>query len=1385
MSDNLLSYYSTPTKKSLRRKPPPDVVSTDQNDPYLSTDGINTHRPPPLPPRFSHDGNQLSQYPQAQYQSPHQSYHQQSPWNSFGMGNDNGNDFTNVSFTPQPDQNILTEEEIVNMSTPKPRGPKQLPEYDFGVMDTQVHGHDYAAQEDLNSIKENLTPPYPLQDPLQDPLDDYGNPTITNKRTPFSPEKKAEILDQSLRTPTKIPSLEASNSFNSIGNGYDSNNSRIPLHRDNYMSSTIPMNSQSYPIPDRRQRSQSPKKMYGRSPSLMYDRPEDSFYYDDTNDLEPDDDVDVEDQQMDYSYMSHERQDVFDDELDSESESPTSKLFDYSILPDLPSATTGTSNPPSPSKRMTLNSAISFVKENGYFDDTNQITSKQSIRRKNDELPPVPLDLPKLPFASSSLVSRHFAECPNVWSLRTIFEWCLKIKTWLHELFILKKEFKKALIKLLVFHRRDISLDTIGNNVDQIIRSLLKAQALSFDYGTVPGEDGEKALPDPGKDNDATTRGTKANPGVILHEHTPVSGVLVDLTDCYCYDKHHEYELKANDMKLRCLSSRCYLNRVIDYELKFRQTNINEIILGEDWATHWKLSADDIKSFDKELAKKQSLLFDLLKYEQTFIQRASCFVELVGPEFIKTVKLLLSSNEIVLINKFDNDVLNPGKELLQIHKKSLMEPLLRILISNGKFIKDVTDIANIYQNWSQVAKPALLKYMSTVPMIEELINLPSIKQWVDVSVRNFKSVQTLRVNGPLLFLSTFNSRYQQLPLQLSDIMKQYDEQDLEYVSLSKAIDGIKKTSSKVNEMKLHADNIHALKRIQSQLHWKRNTPTANINFTSENRKFFYRGDLTRKGDLKINSSIHHVILLDNYLLICERFKVGKNKFPHYRVVERPIPVEFLLVEIKERETPTIELNNITKTLTQLPQQGSPKHELIVDQEDQSVYPFKIRYGGYGKNNAFVFSTKNERERNLWIEHLMRARSNLCLRLSKVEPYGLKLISNTCFAYEESNKISKLQSITQHDPLEKMSMDSLTVLQKFDYKGDIYSLANTSGHIVYSTTQCANQFIYNNCQYYFIGTSTGVYCCDMIQQWKRVILITGTSMISVLPSINLVIILSGNSLNYYPLDVLINYYYGKRESITGITLTNEPVSLFKIGKHREITMIFYATKKGNSSGATNFKVCVPELDNNGIFSSFKVVKRFYVQADCYGLSIFNSTFAVHTNKGIEVLELDKLLPRSIPELPYTDNKRIDGYNRKVIGGPNSNEIEIIRRSIYATNSKPMGMFKLNNNSEFLLAYNECAIFVNKHGKLSRFTILRFDYKAKSIAFKNNHLFIACEEALEVWSISDFVKGTNKLIQVLVGKDIRMLCNDDKIICSIANPVVSGLQLLFELQSNRNV
>ncbi|CAK7894474.1 hypothetical protein CAAN1_02S05666 [[Candida] anglica] len=1390
-------------KRSLRRKPPPplpDKVPIEPTWPMHSE--VPTSRlAPQIPPRPSTKVDTSLTSTSRPLNGPRD-------WHSVP------DILADVSFVDDSFNGSF-----ISMESPKPMGPKTLPEYEYS--DTTIGS---------GQVLDNRRPPH--QDILPYPIDDLGSvlpDELTNggyyedeiyqpqfQQQNLSPNNTSQIIHQSMHTPTrKIPPLIQTSSL-SIPAGSTSapilpprtqyqswpgatiednssifNPSPSPVVAARYQQGTSPTSPNrlrqtspnrtrimgTSPTSPRRKgdgfgsnsssRSPSPRKRYyDKSPSPKYNGFNDGSYYEDQDDSYEYDDASFEYPQGQGLWNETSRNWDFDDEYkfyDDEVEtdaqtSPSSTFFDYSALPEIPNSMTTIESASSSPKRMTLTSAMSFVKKPGNLNSPS-LTSLNRKRLESD-LPPIPLDLPQLPFSSSSLVSQHFSACERVWSMSNIFQWCLKLKTWLHDSFISKREFKKALIKLLVFHRSDIPLDIIGQNVDHIIEALVQAGGIQYMNDEV---------------HNSNTN--KKERGIQLVENAYVNGVLPELLGCYCNDRDHR-STSSSDVKLRCYSSQCYMNKIIEHQIMLKNTNIHDIILGEDWSSHWKLTAEDLRRYDKSVSKRQSLIYDLLKYEQTFIQRGECFVKIVGPDFIRASTILLGANSITSINSFEDDILKPGAELVKIHQETLMEPLLRILLSDGKFIQKIVEIADLYYQWSEVVKISLLKYISTVPMIEDLFKNPKIKKWVD-NVRNTPRVKELKVNGPLLFMSTFNSRYQQLPLQLGDIRSSYDPEDQEYISLTRAIEALKKLGSKVNEMKHHSDNIFELKRISKQLLWKNNVNTADVNLGSENRRFFYRGDVTRKGDLKINSINNHLILLDNFLFITERVKNSKNQLS-YRVVENPIPVEMLLVEIKE--TPNSQLGNTSSTT--LDPLGSAGNAKGSDDDEESTFSFKVRYAGRGKHNAYVFTTKSDRERRTWIGAFIKARSNLCERLSKTEAYSVQPIGSSCFAYESNNRVLKLQVCAPNDPIEPAATESHNKMQKMGCN-DIYAFGNAKYHLVFGKIQSLELFEYKGTKFYLAGLDTGIYCSDLKNGWKKILHGPDISKIAVDPSINIAVVLGNKSLRYYLLDSLIGVYLDKREKITGVSLSNEPISFFALGRHREITMLFYAKKKSNSA-TTNFKVLIPETDNDGVFSAFKVAKKFYVQADCYGISVFNSSFAVFTNKGFEILELDKLLPRSIPEVPVVDasSKKIDGYGRKSTSS-NSNGlthhpgIDIIRKYIQTGTVRPMGMFKLSNNTEFLLVYNDCAVFTNKHGKLSRYSMLRFDFRAKKIAFLNNNLLVACDEILEIWSISDFVNGSNKLIQVITGKDLSIVSDGDEVCVALANPKVPGLQLLLQL------
>lgn len=991
--------------------------------------------------------------------------------------------------------------------------------------------------------------------------------------------------------------------------------------------------------------------------------------------------------------------------------------FDFSLLPELPNATPQYS----PTRELTMHTAMGFMRS-----ETSLLKPQLTTKRLNNKLPPVPLDLPMLPFTSSMLSTQHFSQCAKIWALLAIYDWCLKLRTWVHDQVVNYKEMKKALIKLLIFHRQDISIDIIGRNLNNILASLIAHGALVLD----------------------------AEQSVTFVHGINVGGVFPDLSNCYCHDDDHN-RLNSGNFRLGCYSLRCLINRMIQQERLIRSTDIHDIKLGSDWATHWQLTPEDL-TMDSAILTRQSLIFDLLTSEQSFIQRAKCFVEVAGPTFIKTAGLLASSSA-TSVSKLKEEILTPAEDLLRIHQSTLFEPLLRILVANGKFIVDLVDLANLYYDWSKNAKRPLLRYMSVVPVIENLLGNESLKNW-DAEIS--PQMRNLLVDGNLLLMSTFNSRYQHLPLQLTDIRKFYDEHDEEFIHLTKAIESIRNLGKKVNETKVHADNVHELRMLEKHLSWKQNILLPNLGLTSQLRKFYYRGDLDKKGDLKINTVASHVILLDNYLLITERIKTLRLG---YKVCENPIPIEFLIIENKDKDTG---ISSRTPAAS-----GFKRSE---NEEDDNDYPFKIRFAGRGKSEAHTLFAQSDTARNNWITLILQAKANLLKTSLRISPYDFRLIDNSYFAYDASLRITKIPLLPVSDPLLQLGVGTSKALKERGIS-NIYASDVPRNLLAFGKITCSEIFEFFGIEFSFVGTMGGIYLSDLKHIWKRIINLTNVTKITVLPRLNVVLVLANKNMRYYPLQSLVDIYYERKDLISSFALSNDSILFYEVGKHKDVPMVFVAKRK--SAGVTNFKVLAIETDNNGILSTFSVVKKFYIQAECYGISIFNTTIAVHTQRGFEILDLTKLAPRTIPELPNTENagKKIDGYS---LSKKTVSIMDTIKRAVEHFNSKPMGMFKLENNKEFLMVYSDFAIFINKGGRLSRNTSVRFDFRPKKVAFSNNHLFITGDEVIEVWSISDIPTGNCKLLQVITGKDISLL-NSLDISFAIAHPKQEGLQLIFKL------
>lgn len=193
--------------------------------------------------------------------------------------------------------------------------------------------------------------------------------------------------------------------------------------------------------------------------------------------------------------------------------------------------------------------------------------------------------------------------------------------------------------------------------------------------------------------------------------------------------------------------------------------------------------------------------------------------------------------------------------------------------------------------------------------------------------------------------------------------------------------------------------------------------------------------------------------------------------------------------------------------------------------------------------------------------------------------------------------------------------------------------------------------------------------------------------------------------------------------------------------KDRTLVFYKKREGVSS---IFKVLEPIYQKSSTSSSrsrfgfkkgttefFRDFDDFYIPSETYAINLFQSSLAISTAKGLEVMTLDKKVPFSIPDL-------------------RAPECASIKERI--KDQRPLGMFRLSD-SEFLLVFEEVGIYVNKHGDVSRAVVMEFVGKAKQATLWGEMYLVLVDQGGGFVEVRNAVNG--RLRQIVSGREVRML------------------------------
>ena len=235
-----------------------------------------------------------------------------------------------------------------------------------------------------------------------------------------------------------------------------------------------------------------------------------------------------------------------------------------------------------------------------------------------------------------------------------------------------------------------------------------------------------------------------------------------------------------------------------------------------------------------------------------------------------------------------------------------------------------------------------------------------------------------------------------------------------------------------------------------------------------------------------------------------------------------------------------------------------------------------------------------------------------------------------------------------------------------------------------------------------------------------------------------------------------------------------VGFFSQGRMKDRQLVFYKKRDGISS---TFKVLEPVYQKSaqsatrnrfgirkGTTEFFRDFDEFYIPSETYAINLFQTTLAIATAKGIEVMTLDKKLPLSIPDLKPPECASI---------------------AQRLTGQRPLGMFRLSD-SEFLLVFEEIGVYVNKHGDISRAVVQEFVGRARQACLYAGTYLILVDHGGGFVEVRNAFDG--RLRQIVSGHDVKMLDDGGKTgtvkIC-MQHPEWERCQVIVEMIVNEGL
>ncbi|KAL2138293.1 hypothetical protein VTI28DRAFT_7012 [Corynascus sepedonium] len=844
-----------------------------------------------------------------------------------------------------------------------------------------------------------------------------------------------------------------------------------------------------------------------------------------------------------------------------------------------------------------------------------------------------------------------------------------------------------------------------------------------------------------------------------------LSGVLVQLTGSGCFaPKLHEDEgiaprLHDNGIPVRCYSHTC--GRTL------KKVNLDNMMSEEDvvvldWATFHGVTKEDIQSKPKKEVERQNVLHEIVTGEEDYMGQLDV-LRLLYRDWLRAWQPpIIAANRM---DKFLDAVFGKVDAVQQINKEHLLAQLKYRQQEQGPWIVGFSDL---FREWIRKARPIYIEYCSSFPYASYLIRKEAarnllFRQFLDV-VRDHKRSKRLEWTT---FVKAPITRLQRYGLLLETVKKNMPGESEEKTNLDRALDEIKRVTHECDEKVAEMTRKVELLELQSMLVLRPGFQSV-LNLDHLGRELLKQGDLQRQGSKGVRWVDTHALLFDHYFILAKAVpsKDGRSD-KKYDVSKEPIPMPLLFLE-SMNDDPVSKQKGLTAPLRPAAAAGSGTqlNKVATNGGDRPglehtatgsstvsrltsastddgkiIYPFRIKHLGH---DIYTLYASSAQERAAWCSAIIEAKTRhaRALHAQNAEPFRLRVISDGAFAYDSASLLGRQPSVSiKGTPLDR-------AIREME---QVYGPGRGPPPVCRATVNCACAFTSFGKSLIAIGTDYGVYISEVSNPrgWTRSVQISRVTQIAVLEEFSVCLLIADRSLISYPLDVIAPVSSFPAPSHDNPRRAPQrlakDVAFFATARMKDRMLLFYKRKEGMHN---TFKVLEPVFHkatekrsrlfggrrggSGGSTESFRDYDAFYIPTDCFSLNLFQNYIAVATSKGFELLTLDKKVTQSIPR--------------------DLSQPAIANIASRIKEPHPLGMFKLNDQ-EFLLTYDDCAVYVDKHGEISRTLIMEYSgkqRKAKAATMFGQYLLLFNDDYVEVRNAEN-----GRLRQIIAGRDVRCL------------------------------